>query len=382
MKKRQAILIYLVVLLVAVACKKPFETAVINVDHNYLVVDGLINVTPNSVTTIILSRTKKLTDTVYTHPELNAQVSIEAETGAVVPLFSNGKGSYSSTAITLNPNGRYRLRITTSDNKTYRSDFVQAKLAPPIDSLSWKQEVDVKVYAHTHDPQNKTTYYRWQYTETWQYHATYEGSISLDANGRIFYVDSNTQTYKCWMSAKSTNIYVGSSAALANDVISYAPVALVNRGSDKIFVRYSINVEQSALTADAYQYWELLRKNTEQTGTIFDVQPSQLPGNIHNINNAAEPVIGFVSASSITEARIFIDKKDLSNWSDAGPSDNKHCPISSIPQNPNDFREFLNNGDTTIYPYFFTTGAVVVTRPVCVDCRLGGGVNQKPSFWK
>jgi len=56
------------------SCVKPYEPAEIKADHHFLVVDGVINSGPGSATTIILSRTRRLTDTVLFIPEVNAQV--------------------------------------------------------------------------------------------------------------------------------------------------------------------------------------------------------------------------------------------------------------------------------------------------------------------
>jgi hypothetical protein len=42
-------------------------------------------------------------------------------------------------------------------------------------------------------------------------------------------------------------------------------------------------VYQYALTKDQYDYWTELKKNSEQLGTLFDAQPSQLNSNIHSM---------------------------------------------------------------------------------------------------
>jgi hypothetical protein len=43
-------------------------------------------------------------------------------------------------------------------------------------------------------------------------------------------------------------------------------------------VRYSINVRQYGLTKEAYNYWQIIQKSSQQSGSIFDPQPAQVIG--------------------------------------------------------------------------------------------------------
>jgi len=384
MKKRNTIK-YLLLLLLPLACRKPFEPAVIKANYNYLVIDGVINANANGITSINLSRTKNLNDSLPPNPELSAQVSIEAESGGSFALSSQGNGVYNSAALNLSAAGKYRLNITTSNGRVYQSEFVPVKQTPPIDSITWQQRLDspnkaVTIFAHTHDPQNKTLYYRWDYVETWQYEALLSGSLGLDNQGLIFYVDPSTQTYDCWGTTVSPNISTATSEALSQDVISYAPVNVVLQNDEKMGIRYSINVKQYALTKEAYNYWQIVKKSSQQTGSIFDPQPAQVVGNLHCISNPDEPVIGFASVSYVTEKRIFIDIRDLTDWHYHNGLGNV-CKVDAWPTNQNDFRIF-SYPDTSYQPYYFSGSSTLVARKICLDCRRRGGSNNKPAFWR
>jgi hypothetical protein len=76
---------------------------------------------------------------------------------------------------------------------------------------------------------------------------------------------------------------------------------------------YSVIVSQYALTSNQFKYWTELKKNSEQLGTLFDAQPSQLNSNIHCITNPAEPVMGYLSASTVQKKRIFIANSEMTN---------------------------------------------------------------------
>lgn len=383
--KKQKTILSISILLIAFACRKPFEPAVIKVDYNYLVIDGVINAGTNAVTVINLSRTKNLNDSLAPKPELAAQVMIQTEGGANYLLTPQGNGAYASAALNLNVAGKYRLKITTSNGNVYESDYVPVKQTPAIDSLSWKQDSvnkDVTIFAHTRDLRNSTRYYRWDYIETWQYRAAIEASWGL--NGRTIYFipvnDPVLQQYNCWGTIYSPTVATASSEALNQDVISYAPVNKILHNAEKLMVRYSINVRQYGLTKEAYQYWQIIEKSTQRTGTIFDPQPAQVVGNIRCVTNPSEPVIGYASVSSVTEKRIFIDHNEVNDWF-FKPSGVVCVQISTFQNQANYL--LYDYADTSFAPnYYVTPGTMIVTKKDCLDCRRRGGTNIKPTFWR
>lgn len=378
--KRYHLLFFLIMAVTVICCKKAYQPPAVTANNNFLVMEGVINTGTAAITTIKLSRTRSLGDTsVSLRSEKGAQVQIETESGSTFLLSDKGNGIYQSVALSLNPTLRYRLRITTSGGSMYQSSFVVAKQTPAIDSVTWQRDKDLKIFVHTHDPSNNTIYYRWEFDETWQYRAAYQASMGVK-NRIIFYLDSTNQTYNCWGTEHSTNIITASTAVLAKDVISYTPIRVIADSTEKPAIRYSINVQQFALTEDAYNYWEILKKNTQQTGTIFDPQPSQNNGNLKCINNPDEPVLGFVSACSVTEKRIFINNNQLINWVYIDPAIS-NCVQSTGSQDPNNFLHFIYP-DTTFSPYYFITpGTVAILKTPCLDCTRRGGTNSKPLFW-
>jgi hypothetical protein len=370
---------YLLLLFLVAGCKKSFEPIAITTDYKYLVVDGVINAAANSSTIIVLSRTKRLTDSTYiSFPELNAQVTIEGEVGGIFVLRNNGNGDYISNPLSLNAGNKYRLRIKTFDGREYLSSFVPVNQTPAIDNISWQQPDDITVYVSTRDPQNNTRYYRWEFVETWEYNAELTTPWILK-NERVIPKVAGEEYYTCWASARSSNILIGSSIKLTEDVISNEPIAVIAKGSEKGLIKYSILVKQYALTRPAYDYWQILQKNTQSLGSLFDPQPSQLRGNIQSVSNPGEPVIGFVSVCSVQEKRIFINKQQLTNWLAPPPPD---CSEKEIAKNPlGDF--VFTFEDTTYAPYYFISGGgVQIAKKDCLDCRRKGGVSVKPVFWQ
>ena len=365
------------------ACTHPYDPPPIPINTRPLVVEALINTSPDATTTVMLNRVQNLSEGTSSSgtPELNAMVTLEMEDGTQISLPDQGKGQYFSDHLNLPVYTNYRLNITTADGNKYQSDFVIAKKTPAIDSLEWNQNSDVTIYVNTHDPLDSTIYYRWDYIETWNYLANLNSIWGLE-NRKIFLKDSLTQTDSCWRTDSSTDIVTANSLAYSQDVISHYPVVTIPDGAEKISNRYSILVRQYALTKDAYEYYQILRKNTQQTGSLFDPQPMNLPTNIRCLTHPTETVIGFVTASTVEEKRIFIDHKELNDWNYNGLVSADCSHFIYVDPNPTDFSIF-DYPDTTYGPYYFiTNGPLVLVSRACTECTFFGGTNVKPSFWQ
>ena len=373
---------------VIVGCKKPYNPTIINSPNNYLVVEGVIDSGPDS-TIIKLSRTVNLSGKTSSSPELNAVVTVESDQSASYALQEAGNGKYGLPALNLNGTSKYRLRIKTINGSEYVSDLEAVEVNPPIDSVGFKiQGSGIQLYVNTHDPNSNTRYYRWDYQETWQFHAKYGSSYITDGT-KIVSRSAAQQIYGCFGNDTSSTIILGSSAKLSQDVIYQSPLTQIESTSEKLETKYSILVRQYALTSDSYSFWSNLKKNTEQLGSIFDAEPSTINGNIHCVNNPSEPVIGYISVTQIQQKRIFISNSQLpTSWFPVYPYT---CDLDSNllcrgPLCENQVAAFLipNNSSQipveAIAPKGFVLG-YTGSAPFCVDCTLRGTKTQ-PAFWK
>jgi hypothetical protein len=373
----------LLILISGLCCRQTYIPPNIGGNNTYLVVDGII-IDGQDSTIINLSRSQNISDSSYTiHPETGAKLSVVGANGDTYNLSEQSSGRYVIDQLNLNINELYKLKIITSNGNQYLSDSMLVKLTPPIDSISFQLENDgAHVYANTHDPQNNTRYYRWQYIETWEYHSAHPSEfIYHPQDTTVIERDTNQMVSTCWQTDQSTNLLLGSSANLANDIIYEQPIILIPSGSQKLSVEYSIFVKQYALNADAYNFWQLLQQNTEQLGTLFDAQPSQLTGNIHHVANPNEPVLGYISISTIQQQRIFIIRPQ--GWNYPIPVG---CNLITVGNTIDSLAlEYGVNGYAPVTEIFSpATGTVTAYSSsiiTCVDCTLQGGTTAKPSFW-
>jgi len=374
--------LFYIILIAAVAfsCRRSYTPPEVTIDHNILVVEGFINTGADS-SFFKLSRTQKLGSTSTVKAEIGAQLFILSASGTVIATSVNkSKGEYSLYSGSLNVTDAYRLKIITTDNKEYQSDLLTTKQTPAIDSLTWKYDTDkngIQFYINTHDATKNATYYKWNCEETWEYKAYFESLYKFVKDTIIELRTPAEQVYRCWSSEKNSSIFINTTERLAEDIITNEKILFVPKGSNRFNQRYSLLVKQYALTKEAYDYWLQLKQMTELGGSVFDVQPTQLIGNLHCVTNADEPVIGYISAATTAEKRIFIDRNDAPLMVMYYPF---QCEMVVVPK-----------VKSTMATYYVTRRYLPIAQDVdgaylagsyeCSDCRYFGGVTQKPAFW-
>lgn len=373
-------------------CKQKYLPDLKDVNPNYIVVEGLINTGADS-TIFTLSRTFKLDNKAVVAPEKAAVVQVESDAGVTYVLPELVKsGTYGRPALNLDQTKKYRLRIRTKDNKEYLSDFVESRTAPPIDEITYDYKNNgINVYVNAHDPSGKSRYYRYSYIETWHYRADLKSVLKVENHQIVRRLFPEDDIYNCYHTLGSSSIILASTAKLTEDRVADKPVFALARGTSKLDLGYSVLIKQSALTKEAFDFWDALKKNTETVGSIFDAQPSQLFGNIRSTTDPSAVVIGFVSAGAVTEKRIFITPQDVpTDWWTPRFTDST-C-IKSIQGFGlgADLKEFVTGPDKPLFkpidevvaPGVGLVGYTAVPVLSCIDCRTQGGTNKRPSFWK
>jgi len=385
--KKHSYLFILLMVMGTFACKERFNPPEVDTNLNYLTVEGLINTSGIDSTIIRVNRTVKLTSKVAIQPELRAILTIESNDNLIKRnLVERGNGIYYALPFALDATKQYRLRIRTSGGKEYLSDYTEVKVSPPIDAVGFEAQTNgvpgVQIFANTHDDSNKSLYYKWDFVETYQYNANNFSSYIVENKSFRQRNLPSEDIFTCWRNINSNAVVLASSAKLTKDVINKAPILKIPPRNERLEIKYSIIVNQQVLTKEAFEFWEILKKNTEQVGSIFDAQPSQLPGNIHSVSNPSEIVIGFISVGTVQHKRIFIASQDV-------PREFRYlnpgaCPVDTIASK--DFASVFFIANQIPINGLGSPGSPVptayTTAPTsCIDCRLKG-TNIQPAFWQ
>ena len=370
----------LLFLLLLGGCKQRYDSPYKSPATGYLVVEGYIS--GNSPTRYTLSRVIELPGDSSIPMETKAKLQVEGNDNTIFPLGEQGNGVYGVGGLALSPTVQYRLRIQTSNGESYLSDYVPFKPTPPIDSINWIQDADgVTIYANTHDPANSTRYYQWEFDETWAYDAaefSYYKWLGYPTDSVRVRADSEF-VFHCWQNKPSTPLLLGSSVKLAQDVIYRQPLQQIPTMSQQFSILYSTMVRQYALTQAGYDFLSLMKSNTESLGSIFDAQPSQLKGNIHCLTNPAEPVVGYVSAGTVQQQRIFISRFQVGDIGYQFACQQPDTPVARALA-----IQFFEYQDYVPLGLIIQNGQTVgwtANAKFCVDCTIQGGTTKKPSFW-
>jgi hypothetical protein len=368
-------------------CSEPY-TPELGKYEDILVIDGVITNEPGPYT-VRLSRSFPYSESEGL-PEQQATVLIRDDRGNVGTLIETSPGVYS----TISPDFRgiigrhYQLYVITADQQVWESEYVELKKVPEIGNLyaefgekTGKNEMleGFQIYVDTHDPDNLTRYYRYDYEEIWEFTVPYP-SYYLVENGLLIF--RTEAVGRCWKTVPCEDILVTTSENMESDVIRRFPVYFVSTNSSRLSIRYSILVKQYSLSREAYVYWNLLKETNQELGSIFDKQPSQIRGNVYNMNDPEIPVIGFFEATSVDSARIFITRSELPVGT-VLKSEFADCKYGYLLIPKNNYLEYANRGycmavDGSNEQILFGLGVVSEFR--CCDCTLSGS-NIRPSFW-
>ncbi len=392
MVRLKLLLYYSLVLILLQNCREPFDVEV-PAGNSLLVVNGMITDHPGPYM-IKLSRSSPLGSLDFP-AESGASVAIESASGEIETLVEASNGYYftSEDGIRGEIGEQYRVSIQTRHEETYQSDWKLLKQSPPIDSVyfTYKEEQaeegllqGIQTFVDTHDPTNKTEYYRYDWIETWHYTVPYSPQYEYLGNDSTSVIEKKAV---CWIEQPSTSIDIASSTQNDRDIISRHPILFITTQTPRLRILYSLLVNQYALDQDEYLFWKGLKETVNESGTLFDKQPQSIIGNIHRINSD-EPVLGYFSASSISAKRIFMDRSDLPEDTQVDVSLFNDCFVDTyiIEKSSTSDMEVFNALDRGLvfydfYREFVNISGYIITTVPCSDCTYHGGTSEKPYYW-
>jgi Domain of unknown function (DUF4249) len=342
---------------------------------NLLIIEGLITDQCESYE-IKLSRSQPLGLKYKADPVLGAIVTVSDDRGNFYSFHEKDPGVYfSDSSDFMGVIGRkYSLHVRAPDTlgfySSYESEPEEMKPVPPIDSIFYEKILiknsellsdrieNCQIYLNTHDDSGNGKYFRWDYTETWEFHLHWEHP-----------------NFACWVTRKSVNILIKNTSGLARDYINRYPLNYIPETSDRLEIKYSILANQYSISEDEYNYWDKLKSITQDVGGLYDMIPANVPGNISCVTYPEELVLGYFSVSAKASKRIFI--KD--NF--AGQVNLYSACIKEIITNPGyipgigSWIWILEENGFATPPYIILT-----SDKGCVDCTERGAIS-KPDFW-
>ncbi|MDR1259487.1 MAG: DUF4249 domain-containing protein [Tannerellaceae bacterium] len=254
-------------------------------------------------------------------------VYIEQDVRSNNPLATTGRmeqGIYTVPTGALDPGKEYRLHISV-DGEEYESSFLKPLSTPEIDSLSVSKKgrgEPVIVSVTSHGSGEQSIYYRWSFLETWEVKSEYalwgyfpSGTREASPANLIWFGSLTLKRpdnfYYCWGRDSSKALMIATSEVLAENLIYQHPLITISCDNEKLSILYNLEVYQTAIRKEAYDYFSNMQTNVEQSGSIFSPIPGEINGNIRCLTDPGCPVIGFVEVTSVTRKDIFIPENGL-----------------------------------------------------------------------
>jgi hypothetical protein len=276
-----------------------------------LVVDGMITDQPGPHV-IKLSRSINFDNSrvlrVYPIPEQKAIVTIRDDQGESEIGLEVQPGTYHFNTIQGAVGRTYELSIQTATGNTYASQPETMTAVPPIEGVDFELKfydhlfinaagnprilpIDAFfIYATVKDPSEKGNYYRWQ----------------ADGIFEFFSLNDNPSIKQCWapIPRLESKIEIADDTHINGKQFRQL-VCIIPYDRPTQFL---VKIRQQSLTEAAHNFWKESLGQQITTGSLFDPPASSIVGNIFNVTNQDETVIGFFGASSIYRTSLLLER--------------------------------------------------------------------------
>ncbi|HKL17332.1 MAG TPA: DUF4249 family protein [Halalkalibaculum sp.] len=280
----------------------------------FLVVDGRIHDGPGPYT-LELSRTTG--EGSPTRPVSGAVVSLNDGLGNREFYTETAEGVYQAPGIEVQGRrgGTYHIEIEIGGGIEYRSEPGTIPLYTATDSVYFETTtieelseagilVDVevvKVYADTEIPDaDSTLYLRWDVHELYKY-TEYDTPDPFNTPPPYCYVTQYPNPQKITQFSTEES----EAGLLRGNELS------TTRIDFSFYQRHYFNVVLSSTTKRADEYWRQVDEAVNRSGTIFDVPPATVAGNIYSLNKTQNRVLGFFETAIIDTSRFFTLRSDM-----------------------------------------------------------------------
>jgi Domain of unknown function (DUF4249) len=330
--KIKILLLNLLILLTFNACIDTYES--FNIYENkrgpILVVDGLLTNDVKNPDTLKFQYSTDFGGYITTKPVASVKAKLVlSSTGKEVQLKEITTGAFLPPSdFRLILSEKYTLKFTI-DNQQYESSLQQITPTPPIAKISdlfnekSRLSADGKtvssaseIYIDYQDAPNQKNYYLWRYVH-------YEkivfciscsaGSVYAPFFGCRAIPNSPFPAYdyrctgNCYDIFRDKKVNVSDDRASDGRLVMNTLIAKIPYYSDAGCL---VEVQQMCVSPDVYAYNRILQSQSSSTGGLADTPPTAIAGNIINITNPQERVVGFFGVVDIQKKRYWLNRNN------------------------------------------------------------------------
>lgn len=361
------------------SCTEPFFPELDNFDQ-LLVIEGTVTSAPGPYV-VKLATSARLDITRY-EAESGADVFIREEGGGLYPLTEIVAGEYQtdSASFTGLVGRNYRVEVMLEDGRTYRSTYETIREAVGIDTVT--REVQVRYFdeiqeeipgyqffVSSESTGEEEQYLLWQMEGTYKYTADFP--IAFVYSGFLMEFEEPYKYFTCWRSYPVQSIATANTSLLTEKKVVDKPLYFLRGDDKKLSFRYSLLTRQFTISREAFEFWEGVRKQSASTSSLFTTQPFLIKGNLSNVDDDQEPVLGYFMAAGVSEHRLYVNN----------PSEFEvtfgSCGLDY------EAYQWIFGEPASQWPIYVAEGPEgrAVSGEGCMDCREIGGSVTPPDWW-
>nr|WP_298925948.1 DUF4249 domain-containing protein [uncultured Allomuricauda sp.] len=374
-----------------IGCIEPFNTEFEDFEDAF-VVDATITDEVKQQE-ILLTRTYGLQDD-ETPNEAGARVMVKDDTGNEFLFEETDFGRYvSNVAFAAVPDRDYQLLITARNGREYCSTAMQLPQATTLDSLYASRitndfgEEGIGIFVDTSNPSGDSSFYRYEYEETYKVIAPRWNPMELDVvedtfSSSIVIIPRSLDERVCYPTKVSNRFILTDTDDFDRATVNNFMVRFIEQNNFITTHRYSILVRQFAHSINAYNFLETLNEFSTSESLFSETQPGFLAGNIVAEDNPAEKVLGFFDVTAVSEKRIFFGYRDFfttERLPDYIDSCIESAPLAGLTDLIRlDLIKYIKENEGEFNSP--SSGPYITVPQVCGDCTVLG-TSEIPDFW-
>lgn len=377
--------IYIILLLgiLCGSCVTPYEPE-LDESQEVLVISGMIT-DQSGLHEVTVSRSSS-----YRLPEFQGLeacvVTVTNQDGDMIFYNDLGDGIYEADVPGdfLDVGDAASLYVMTPNQREYQSSYDTILACPDLDSIYYElgtletpdpdfNRPGIQLYLDMSGEDSDSRNVIWRVQETWEYWASLFSTHIMYGWGNVQEFSSNG-IFKCWKSYPLDQIFTGTTRNLTKNELLGVPLIFVSNETERLSVTYSLYVQQQSLSLEAYDYWQRMNDQAAESGGMYETQPASVAGNIYNMYNPDDVVLGSFYASQVREQQIFIKNNQLFDFWIPHVS----CEYEST-------STLWRNPAVKFPVYIYNPGNFQPTfwgPEECFDCRLQGGDTIRPLIWE
>lgn len=254
----------------------------------------------------------------FIRPVTQAKVAVrENETGLITFLNEIRQGIYETPAGFRGKTGNtYSLKISTREGSEYTSFPSRLLEVPPLDSISYRSVFiptldrlnprgGIQLIAHFKDPYDQQNFYYWSIKNPMATILTFPefyrppGSLPTDPyqpKECCKYCDlPGSNLLRALFLEDDTNF---------NGLNTSQIAGFIEDDGLRLTYKFRFDFEQMAISEETFRFLRLVNQQLTLTGSVFDPPPANIRGNMVNLNNPDETVLGHFFAAGVSTKSI------------------------------------------------------------------------------